>query len=97
MHGQQDVKIYSLFIYAKFSTCFGWYLHPSSGAHVNVSTASGTIENVTAICTERDWMGTAVPIQSRSRQLAVTVSIMPHTVDTVSELLMMGGDTTRNM
>jgi hypothetical protein len=28
-------------------------------------------------------MGTAVSVQSRSRQVAVTVSIMPDTVDTV--------------
>jgi len=24
------------------STCFGWSLYPSSGAHITVSTASGT-------------------------------------------------------
>jgi len=53
---QQDVTIYSLFISANCSTCFGWYLHPSSGAHVTVSTVSGTIETVTATCRERDWM-----------------------------------------
>ena len=28
------------------STCFGWYLHPSSGAHTTVSTASGTCHTV---------------------------------------------------
>jgi hypothetical protein len=26
------------------STCFGWHLHPSSGTHATVSTASGTAE-----------------------------------------------------
>jgi hypothetical protein len=26
------------------STCFGWYLHPSSGAQTTVSTASGTVD-----------------------------------------------------
>jgi len=36
-------------------------LHPSSAAHVTVSTVSGIIETVTATCLERDWMGTAVP------------------------------------
>jgi len=70
---QQDATIYSLFISANCSTCFGWYLHPSSGAHITVSTVSGIIETVAATC----------PIQSRSRQVAVTVSIMPDTVDTV--------------
>jgi len=28
-------------LYGNCSTCFGWYLQPSSGAHTNVSTASG--------------------------------------------------------
>jgi hypothetical protein len=32
------------------STCFGWYLHPSSGAHINVSTASGICQTVTESC-----------------------------------------------
>jgi len=58
-------------------------MHPSPEAHVTVSTVSGIIENVTATCRERDWMGTAVPIQSRSRQVAVRIPVMPHTVDTV--------------
>ena len=39
---QQDATIYSLFISVNRSTCFGWYLQPSSEAHVAVSTASGT-------------------------------------------------------
>ena len=45
---QQDAKIYSLFISVNCSTCFVWYLHPSSGAHIIVSTASGMNETVTA-------------------------------------------------
>ena len=33
---QQDVTIYSVVIFsADSSTCFGWYTHPSSGAHLN--------------------------------------------------------------
>ena len=39
---QQDATLHSLFISVNCSTCFGWYLHPSSGAHKTVSTASGT-------------------------------------------------------
>ena len=35
------------------STCFGWYLHPSSGAHTTVSTASGICYTVTATCRNR--------------------------------------------
>jgi len=34
----------------KCSTCFRWYLHPSSGAHTTVSTASGICHTVTATC-----------------------------------------------
>jgi hypothetical protein len=37
---QQGATIYSLFISVNCSTCFGWYLHPLSGAHITVSTAS---------------------------------------------------------
>jgi len=43
---QQDATTYSLFISVNRSTCFGWYLHPSSAAHVTVSTAS-PVMNVT--------------------------------------------------
>ena len=55
---QQDATIYSLFVSVNRSTCFGWYLHPSSGAHVTVSTAYGISKPVTATCCERDWTGT---------------------------------------
>jgi len=41
---QQDVTIYSLFISANCSTCFRWYFHTSSGAHITVSTVSIIIE-----------------------------------------------------
>ena len=47
---QQDVALHSSFISVNCSTCFGWYLHPSSGAHTTVSTASGTGQTLTAIC-----------------------------------------------
>ena len=55
---KHDAKIYSLFISVNCSTCFGWYIHPSSGAHNTVCTVSGTIETLTAICRGRhahDW------------------------------------------
>jgi len=51
---QQDATIYSLFIFLNCSTCFGWHFHPSSEAHITVSTVSGIIETVTATCNERD-------------------------------------------
>jgi hypothetical protein len=45
---QQDATLHSLFISGNCSTCFGWYLHPSSGAQTSVSTASGISHTVTA-------------------------------------------------
>jgi len=81
---QQDATIYSLFISTDRSTCFGWYPHQSSEAHITVSTVSGTIETVTATCRERDWMGTGSKFpSSHVQQVAVTVSNVPDTVDTV--------------
>ena len=50
---QQDATIYSLFISVNRSTCFEWYLHPSSGALVTLSTKSGISKTVTATCLER--------------------------------------------
>ena len=47
---QQDATLRSLFISGNCSTCFGWYLHPSSGAYTAVSTASGTCQTLTATC-----------------------------------------------
>ena len=41
------------------------YLHPSSGAHITVSTVSGIIETVTATCRECEWMGTPVTKSSK--------------------------------
>jgi hypothetical protein len=32
------------------STCFGWYIHPSSGARTTVSTTSGICHTVTVTC-----------------------------------------------
>jgi len=63
---QQDATKYSSFIPVNLSTCFVWYLHPTSGVHVTVSTASGISKTVTATCREGDWTGTAVPVQSPS-------------------------------
>ena len=40
------------------STCFGRYLHPSSGAHITVFTVSGTCETVTA----RGRVGTGLSV-----------------------------------
>jgi hypothetical protein len=45
-----------------WSTCFGWYFHPSSGAHTTVSTASLICHAVTAICRYRERVGTGLSV-----------------------------------
>ena len=59
---QQDATLHSLFISGNCSTCFGWYFHPSSGAHTTVSTASGICHTVTAICRYRGRVGTDLSV-----------------------------------
>ena len=44
------------------STCFGWYLHPSSGAQTTVSTASGICHTVIVICRCRGRVGTGFSV-----------------------------------
>jgi hypothetical protein len=55
-----DAKLHSLYISENYSTCFGWYFHPSSGAHTTVSTASGICHTVTAIYRYREKVGTGL-------------------------------------
>jgi hypothetical protein len=43
---QQEATLHGLFISGNCSKCFGWYFHPSSGAHTTVSTASGICHTV---------------------------------------------------
>jgi hypothetical protein len=59
---EQDAKLHSLFISGNCSTCFGWYLYPSSGAHTTVSRASGICHTVTAICRYRGRVGTGFSV-----------------------------------
>src|SRR5215475_2056172 len=59
---QQDATLHRLFISGNCSTCFGWYFHPSSGAHTTVSTASGICHTVTAICRYRGRVGTGLSV-----------------------------------
>jgi len=47
---QQDARLHSLFISVNCTTCFEWYLDPSSRAHTTVCTASGICQTVTATC-----------------------------------------------
>ena len=45
-----------------WSTCFGWYHHPSSGAQTTVSTASGICHTISAICRYRGRVGTDLSV-----------------------------------
>ena len=65
---QQDATFTFYYISGNYSTCFGWYHHPSSGAHITVTTASGTGRTVSAIFRCR---GGAVTIP-RQRKVADT-------------------------
>jgi len=58
---------------------FRLVFHPSSAAHNTISTVSGINDTRTANSRERG-LRSAYPF---SRQIAVTVSLMPDTVDTV--------------
>ena len=53
------MRLYTVYyISVNCSTCFGWYLHPSSGAQITVITASGTCQTVSATCRYRGGVGT---------------------------------------
>src|SRR5215475_8611602 len=87
---QQDATLHSLFIYGNCSTCFGWYFHPSSGAHTTLSTVSGICHTVTAICRYRGRAGTGLSVlwvayatHSTLRQIPDTRYQIPDTVDRV--------------
>jgi hypothetical protein len=59
---QQGATLHSLFISWNCSTRFGWYIHPSSGAHTTVSTASGICHTFSAICRYRGRVGTGLSV-----------------------------------
>jgi hypothetical protein len=60
---QQDGTIRGLIVSGNCSTCFGWYFHPTSGAHTTVSTASGICHStITAICRYRGRVGTGLSV-----------------------------------
>jgi hypothetical protein len=45
------MQLYTVYLFLEnCSTCFGWYIHPSSGAHTTVFTVYGTYQTVTATC-----------------------------------------------
>ena len=78
--------IYSLFIAADCSTCFWWWHHPSSGAHITVFTASGTGRSVWAATScYRGWIDTLPSLfpTTIAGGTAQTLRLVPDTVNTV--------------
>ena len=55
-------NLHSLFYLETALTCFGWYVHPSSGAQTTASTASGISHTVTVICRYRGRVGTGLSV-----------------------------------
>ena len=48
------MHLYTVYLFLEnCSTCFGWYLHPSSGAHITVFTVSGTSHGHITYVTDR--------------------------------------------
>ena len=64
---QQDATVHSLFISGNCSTCFRWYLHPSSGAHTTVSTAFGICHTVTPNCRYCGRVGTGLSVRQHTQ------------------------------
>ena len=89
-----------LFISVNCSTCFGWYLHPSSTAHITVSTVSGITETVTTTCRERHIAVTVLGSQVRpdpARKLLANLYAIYRCCVYSEKHLMMGRGTVRNM
>jgi hypothetical protein len=70
---QQDATLHSLIISGNCSTCFGWYLHPSSGAHT-------TIHSIWDLSHRYCYL----PLSWKIWKVAVTVWQIPDAVDTVA-------------
>ena len=58
------VQHYTVYIFLEYcSICFGWYLHPSSGAQITVFTVSGTCQTIIATCSYYGRVETALHSQ----------------------------------
>jgi hypothetical protein len=56
----KKMRLYTVYYtFVNCSTCFGWLLHPSSGSHLTVITASGTGQTVFATFRYRGDVGTS--------------------------------------
>ena len=54
---RQDATLHSLFISGNSSTCFRWYLHPSSGAHTTYLQHLAQVPDAvdTVVCSDDGW------------------------------------------
>ena len=80
---QQDAAIHSLLFPANCSTCFGWYLHPSSGAHVNCNYSIWHWLNRITTFRCCGGVGVITPTPPWQRKVANTVQPLPDAVITV--------------
>ena len=98
IHIQQDATLHSLFICGNCSTCFGWYLHPSSGAHNCIY----SIWHLSNRYCYLPLIAEELELQSSSNSSAIAVGNSNGLTSArccrySCVLLMMGGDTNRNM
>jgi len=69
------MQLYTVHLFLEnYSTCFGSYLHPSSGAHTTVFTAFGTCQTVTATNRYRGRFGTGLSLVWELMRLLMYVS-----------------------
>jgi len=87
-YNQQDATLYNILYYYQCSTCFRRFLRSSSGAQETVHTASGICQ--ACLLLPLAWVNST---HASSEQ----AWLIPSAVCTVFELLMMGGETARNV
>jgi len=83
-YNQQDTALHSLFISVNCSTCFGWILHPSSGAQ-NYICSIWYLSN--------RWSSNSSTVAGGNSNGLTSIRCCRYSF----VLLMMGGGSTRNM
>jgi hypothetical protein len=92
-YNQKDATLYNIFYYCRCCTWFGRLLRPSSGAHELYT--QHLVQYVPGLlAATASAVGLQPQLASGSSKQAWHV---PDAVCTVRELLMMGGETARNM
>jgi len=91
-HNQQDAALYNILYYCQYSTCFGRFFRPSSGAQKLYTHSIGYEPSLLASTASVDEFQ-LTHASGSSKQ----TWLIPDAVCTVFELLMMDGKTARNM